>query len=170
MAQSLKHPNSGNSSTGITRICNINFNSESITLQYIKLCQQRLSDYAFQSFSTSAIQPSNDGTPKKALQAFLSTSIKDKTMPYMPHDSLLCGFEDQFRASNIVWEAALRPFWSLIEAQNSMSQIRFLFLPARSPMSTLVGTFRQALDKESSMTSPQDASTRRPSKGSSKIQ
>lgn len=94
----------------ITRICNINFNSESITLQYIKLCQQRLSDYAFQSFSTSAIQPSNDGTPKKALQAFLSTSIKDKTMPYMPHDSLLCGFEDQFRASNIVWEAALRPF------------------------------------------------------------
>ena len=28
----------------------------------------------------------------------------------MPHDSLLCGFEDQFRASNIVWEAALRPF------------------------------------------------------------
>lgn len=86
----------------------------------------------------------------------------------MPHDSLLCGFEDQFRASNIVWEAALRP--CLIEAQNSMSQIRFLFLPARSPMSTLVGTFRQALDKESSMTSPQDASTRRPSKGSSKIQ
>lgn len=94
----------------VIRICDINANSENITLQYIKLCQQRLSDYAFRSFSTSAIQPSSDGTPKKALQAFLSTSIQDKTMPYMPHDSLLCGFEDQFHASNIVWEAALRPF------------------------------------------------------------
>ena len=88
----------------------------------------------------------------------------------MPHDSLLCGFEDQFRASNIVWEAALRPFLEFDRSSKFYEPDPVPFLPARSPMSTLVGTFRQALDKESSMTSPQDASTRRPSKESSKIQ
>lgn len=94
----------------ITQICDRNPNGENITLQYIKLCQQKLSNAVFQSFSTSSAVPDANGKPKNALQTILSTSIKGKTMPFPPRDSLLCGFEDQFHASDIVWEAALRPF------------------------------------------------------------